>query len=143
VGSEACRGVTIPRVGVGVLVVRGGKILLGLRRGSHGAGTWAPPGGHLEFGETVEACARREAAEETGLTLGDVTRGPWTENVFAAEATHYVTVFVAAAGAAGEPRVLEPAKCERWEWHRWDALPEPLFAPLASLRAAGYRPPHD
>jgi 8-oxo-dGTP diphosphatase len=128
------------RVGVGVLVLRGGRVLLGLRRGSHGAGTWAPPGGHLEYGESVEACARREAAEETGLALGAVTLGPYTVDTFPAERRHYVTLFALCGDAAGEPRVLEPAKCERWAWHDWAALPEPLFAPLASLRSTGFAP---
>jgi 8-oxo-dGTP diphosphatase len=128
------------RVGVGVLICRGGRVLLGRRRGSHGAGTWAPPGGHLEFGESAEACARREAAEETGLTLGTVTRGPYTVDAFPAEGKHYVTLFTLCADAMGEPRVLEPAKCAAWAWHDWRALPEPLFAPLASLRATGFVP---
>ena len=79
------------RVGVGVLIVRDGTVLLGVRRGSHGAGTWAPPGGHLEFGESVEACARREAAEETGLALGAVTEGPYTVDAFPDEGKHYAS----------------------------------------------------
>jgi 8-oxo-dGTP diphosphatase len=128
------------RVGVGVLVVRGDRVLLGRRLGSHGAGSWAPPGGHLEFGETVEACARREAAEETGLALGAVREGPYTVDAFPAEGRHYVTLFVVAADAGGEPRLLEPTKCAGWEWHPWHALPAPLFAPLASLRARGFDP---
>jgi ADP-ribose pyrophosphatase YjhB (NUDIX family) len=82
---------------VGVVVIRGGKVLLGLRRGSHGAGTWALPGGHLEWGETVENCARREVKEETGLDLGLVGQGPYTSDVMATEGKHYVTCFVEAA----------------------------------------------
>ncbi len=128
------------RVGVGVLVVRDGRVLLGLRRGSHGAGTWAPPGGHLESDETVEQCARREAEEETGLALGTVSRGPYAVNDFPEIPARYVTLLVLADGAEGEPRVMEPAKCERWAWFAWDALPEPLFAPLASLVRGGWRP---
>jgi 8-oxo-dGTP diphosphatase len=64
-----------PRVGLGVLVVRqdpssGEKqILVGKRLGSHGAGDWALPGGHLEYLETLEGCARRETLEETGLVI--------------------------------------------------------------------------
>ena len=54
--------------GVGVLVVRDGKVLMGRRVSSHGRGTWAPPGGKAEPGETDEETARRELVEETGLT---------------------------------------------------------------------------
>ena len=50
----------IPRVGVAVLLLREGKLLLGQRLSPHGAGTWAPPGGYLEFGESLDACARRD-----------------------------------------------------------------------------------
>ena len=59
----------IPRIGVGCVVERNGLVLLGQRKGAHAEGFWAFPGGHLEFGETVEACARRELVEETGLTF--------------------------------------------------------------------------
>ena len=61
----------VVRVGVGVLVTRGAEVLVGQRRGSHGAGDWALPGGHLEVGESWEACAARELEEETGIRLTD------------------------------------------------------------------------
>jgi len=67
-----------PRIGVGVIIVRQGLVLLGQRKGSHGSGSWAVPGGHLEFGETVENCARRETLEETGILLGNIALGPFT-----------------------------------------------------------------
>ena len=129
------------RVGVGVLLVRDGRVLLGERRGSHGAGTWAPPGGHLEDGETVEACARREVAEETGLTPGAVMPAPYSVDPFPELGRRYVTLFVVAPDVVGEAECREPAKCAGWSWWPWDALPAPLFAPLASLRAQGYVPP--
>ena len=49
-----------PKVGVGVIVVKEGKVLLQRRRGAHGEGTWGFPGGHLEFKESWEECAKRE-----------------------------------------------------------------------------------
>ena len=131
----------VPLVGVGVLVVRAGRLLLGERLGSHGAGTWALPGGHLEFGETPEACARRELLEETGLAAGALIPGPYTSDLFEREGRHYVTLFVLAAEVAGEPARREPARCARWDWFPWSALPAPLFAPLRSLRDQGYVPP--
>lgn len=130
----------VPRVGVGVIVVRSGLVLLGQRIGSHGAGTWALPGGHLEFGESVAQCARRELREETGLEVGPLFAGPYTSDLFAAEGRHYVTLFVVSCSASGEPELREPARCARWQWFRWSALPEPLFQPLATLRRSGFVP---
>ncbi len=129
------------QVGVGVLVIRGGQVLLGQRLGSHGAGTWAAPGGHLEFGEEVEACARRETLEETGLQLTTVTPGPFANTVFADVQRHYVTCFVEATiDEAAVAQAMEPHKCAQWQWFDWAALPEPLFAPLRNLLDSGYRP---
>lgn len=126
-------------VGVGVIILRDGRVLLGERAGAHGAGTWALPGGHLEFGETVADCARREALEETGLVLHDIAPAPYASDVFADAGRHYVTLFVTAQ-ATGTPVVLEPAKCLGWTWCRWSDLPGPLFAPLQSLHASGFVP---
>lgn len=128
------------QVGVGVLIFRAGRVLLGRRRGSHGAGQWSAPGGHLEFGESIEACAARETAEETGLALTDLSLGPFTSDVFEAEGKHYVTAFVLASAPEGEPRTMEPEKCDGWDWFDWNDLPQPLFAPLQSLRRRGWQP---
>lgn len=60
----------VPRVGVGVFVLNEkGHVLIGKRTGSHGAGTLALPGGHLELHESFYECAARETYEETGLLL--------------------------------------------------------------------------
>ena len=120
--------------------MRGGLVLLGERVGSHGAGTWALPGGHLEFAESVEQCAKREVLEETGLELQRVSSGPFTNDVFVSEGKHYVTLFVVSHSVEGEPHVLEPTKCARWGWFRWSALPGQLFLPLESLRNTGFVP---
>jgi 8-oxo-dGTP diphosphatase len=131
----------VPRIGVAVIVVREGRVLLGQRLGAHGEGTWALPGGHLEFGETIEGCAGRELAEETGLHADDFSPGPFTNNVLASKGLHYVTLFMLAHEAVGEPERLEPDKCAGWHWFPWSALPSPLFSPLASLQQSGFVPP--
>ena len=58
-----------PNIGVGVIVVRDGKVLVVQRGREPGAGTWAFPGGRLELGETLAEAAVREAREETGLDV--------------------------------------------------------------------------
>jgi 8-oxo-dGTP diphosphatase len=118
-----------PLVGVGVLVMKDGKLLLGKRRNAHGAGEYASPGGHLEHGESFEACARREVLEETGLELGDV-RFLRLLNTTRYAPKHYVDVSLVADWKSGEPRNLEPEKLEGWGWYALDALPSPLFEML-------------
>ena len=127
-------------MGVGVLVLREGLVLLGKRKGSHGAGTWALPGGHLEYGESVEACAVRETKEETGLDIEVFAQGPYTNDVMPSEGKHYVTVFILARSKHGTPVIMEPEKCEGWSWFRWSELPSRLFQPLQSLVSTGYAP---
>ena len=121
-----------PRVGVGVFVFKEGKVLLGKRKGAHGAGDWAPPGGHLEFGESVEECATRELAEETGLTALSVQTGMWSNDVID-RSKHYITFFAVVDQFEGEPQLLEPNKCEEWQWFAIGALPSPLFPPAVAF----------
>ncbi|PQJ43244.1 ADP-ribose pyrophosphatase [Vibrio campbellii] len=121
------------RVGVATIILRDGAILLGKRIGSHGANTWATPGGHLELGESIEDCAKREVLEETGLIVDSIEKFTFTNDIFEKEGKHYVTLFVVASSASGEPQVTEPDKCKQWKWCRPDNLPEPLFLPLINL----------
>jgi len=122
-------------VGIGVILCRNNKILLGKRLGAHGAGTWALPGGHLDPGESIAQCAIREVQEETALQVQTVSHAGFTDDYFVAESRHYITLFVEASETdfAGEPVNCEPDKCEAWQWHDWNSLPTPLFPPLKSL----------
>lgn len=129
---------TRPLVGVSTIICKNDQVLLGLRTAGHGAGCWQFPGGLLEFGESIEACARREAFEETGLRLGAVRNGPYTNDIFVAEQRHYITIFMIADYIGGTPIVYEADKCARWEWCAWSALPRPLFLPIANLIEQGF-----
>ena len=127
-----------PKVGVGVLVIQEGKVLLGERINAHGSGTWCPPGGHLEFGETPAQCAKRELEEETGLIARDVEVGPWSNDIFREEGKHYISLIMLVRDFEGTPHVTEPHKCRRWEWFDLDDLPEPLFLTLINLQSRGF-----
>ncbi len=125
-----------PRVGVAVIVVKDGKLLIGKRKStSHGHGTWHTPGGHLEFGESFEECARREVREEAGVEIADIRFLTATNDVFEKEGKHYITVWMIARWKSGEPKVMEPEKCEGWEWKSWEEIEklEPLFLPVENL----------
>ena len=124
-------------VGVGVIIRRDGKVLLGKRKGSHGESTWGLPGGHLEAGETIESCAIRETEEETGLQIEHTTHIGFTNDIFEVEQKHYVTLFVEARDPGGTPQIMEPAKCESWDWFSKADLPRELFLPFRSLVLQG------
>ena len=130
-----------PKVGVAVIVIDGKKVLLGQRRGSHGADTWSFPGGQLEHGEAVLSCAKRELQEETGLLASVLMQGPYTNDIFERENKHYVTLYVLAKYEGGTPMVREPEKCKEWKWFAWDALPAPLFLPIQNLLKSGFTLP--
>lgn len=125
------------RVGVAVVIIRDGKILLGERIGSHGANTWATPGGHLEMGEEIAACAIRETLEETGLKVSDVSQLGFSNDVFNPLNKHYVTLYVVANDVEGEPKIMEPNKCLGWQWFALDELPKPLFLSLENFLKQG------
>lgn len=115
------------RVGIGVFIFKDGKFLIGHRHGSHGADTWALPGGHLDFGESFEQTAKREVLEENGLEIENIKFGAVTNDIFEKENKHYVTIWMTSHWKSGEPEILEPHKCLEWRWVDFDSMPEPLF----------------
>lgn len=122
------------KVGVGVLVLNQyGQALLGKRTGSHGAGTWAFPGGHLEYLETIKNCAKREVLEETGLRVESLENITFTSCVYPLEDFQSITLFVKAVHIGGILQNKEPHKCEGWQWFTWGMWPKPLFGPLEVL----------
>ena len=122
-----------PRVGVAIILTRGDQVLLMKRKGPHGTGTWSTPGGHLEFAETPEQCAAREAKEEVGVDVVDIRFRAVTNDLFEATGRHYITIWMEAAGFSGEPAIAAASEVAEIGWFAWDALPSPLFMPLANL----------
>ena len=126
--------------GVGVVVVRGGRVLLGRRLSVHGRDTWSFPGGSRAPGETPVVTAIRELREETGLVAHGGRIVAETLDGFPESRLLFRTQLVDLGDVRGEPWPREPDKTAAWRWFDWRRLPQPLFRPLASLVAAGFRP---
>lgn len=121
------------KVGVGVYIFNSkNRLLLGLRKSKHGEGTWCPPGGHLEYGESFEQAAVRETKEETDLSIEekDISVGGITNDFFEESGKHYVTVHLIARKFKGVPSVCEFDKCAEWQWFDLENLPSELFLPV-------------
>ncbi|MEA2312816.1 MAG: hypothetical protein QOE28_2784 [Solirubrobacteraceae bacterium] len=91
-------------VACGIPSTTDGKVVLMRRATEPSRGRWTMPGGFVDLGETVEAAARREIAEELGIEveLGELI------GVYSSPSDRTVVV-VYAATALGEPRITEEA----------------------------------
>lgn len=123
----------IIKIGTHVIIVKNGKVLLGKRKNSGGAGTYGLPGGHLEFNESPEECIKREVLEETNLKIKNIRFITYTNDLFKDTRRHYLNLHFIADYDSGELKNMEPEKCEKWEWVDWNNLPKPLFLPIENL----------
>lgn len=129
-----------PKIWVGVIVYKDGKILFGKRKNAHGDGTRSFPWWHLEFGEEVFECAKREVLEETWLTIKNLRIGPYTNDVFDQENKHYITLFIISEYDSWDLQIMEPEKCDAWEWKSKEEIPETVFLPIQNLINQWYNP---
>ena len=129
-----------PKVGMGVIIRKKDRVLLGLRKKNPGKNTWAFPGGHLEGGESLENCARRETREETGLSITNVRFATVTNDIYLPLGKHYITVIMLADYKSGEAQVLEIDKCREWKWFSWQDLPQEIFLSIKNLKQAKFNP---
>jgi len=111
-------GPETPKLMVDVVIPSGRGIVLIRRAGDPFEGQWALPGGFVEVGETVEAAAAREAAEETGLAVelarlvgvySDPDRDPRGHNVSCAYLARAPGGEPSAASDAAEVAFLDPS----------------------------------
>lgn len=120
------------RVGVGVFVRHNGKFLVLHRVKEHGNGTWGLPGGHLEMGESFEACALREVLEETGIHATNPRVMCVTNDIFS-ETKHYITVFVETGAPSADFTLTEPEKYTDYRWVTEAEMPQPMFLSMVNF----------
>lgn len=124
-----------PGIGVGIMILKENKILLGLRNPNkekasselQGQGTWTMPGGKVEFMETLLEAAKRELKEETNLESNNLKLLCISDDM--TETAHYVTVGFIAKDFSGELKTMEPETIIKWEWFDLDNIPENMYKP--------------
>ena len=107
-----------PRVGVGAITLKDGKVLLVKRGIEPSYGLWAIPGGTLKLGETLQECAVRELLEETGITI-KVGACVYVFDLLERDDKgkikfHFVVVDFVADYISGEPKGADDALEARW-----------------------------
>lgn len=115
---------------VHLLLIRDGEVLL-LRRFNTGYedGNYSVPAGHLDGHESVSNAMTREAREEIGLVIEPATLQ--TVHVMHRQASQPVRetnerieFFLASSSWDGEPKIMEPDKCDELSWHPLHGLPD-------------------
>ena len=119
-------GIDFPGVGCGLVIRRDGKVLLYKRVKSPEAGHWSIVGGKVDHMEQALEAARREAEEESGLTIGDVRFLCISEQIIAADRQHWLSLIYVTDDVTGTAQLTEPDKLSDMGWFDVDDLPSPL-----------------
>jgi len=122
-------------VGCGVMMLRGGMILLGKRHVDkdkadselHGEGTWTMPGGKMHFGESFFEAAAREVKEETDIDIAALKLISVAHDM--KEDAHFITLGFLCEDFKGEAKMMEPDEITEWRWFPLEDLPKPIFFP--------------
>lgn len=128
-------------MGVGTMLLKEGKVLLGKRHSDaaradselHGEGTWTMPGGKLHFHEELEGAAYREVLEETGVKINQKKLKMISVANDIVKDAHFVTIGFLCEDFQGEPKVMEPDEITEWRWFDLDKLPHPIFFPSRKI----------
>lgn len=115
------------KIGCEVFLIKNNTVLLGKRKNCYGEGTWALPGGHLEFGESIIECAKRETKEELGVEVLELKLISIIDNID--ERGHYVHISFLLERFLGEIQCMEPDLCYEWKFFDISNLPQDIFKP--------------
>lgn len=119
------------KIGCEVFVIKNNKLLLGKRKNCYGEGSWGLPGGHLEYGETLVECAKRELREELGIEASSLILIAVNENID--ERAHYLHYSFTIENFTGDIQNKEPQFCYEWQFFAFNDLPEYLFKPHVKI----------
>ena len=111
-----------PIIGCAAVVWRGDEVLLIRRLKPPLKGQWSLPGGQLQFGETMQACALRELKEETGIEAEILGLVDVVDAIYPGSdgGSHFALIDFAARMTGGELRAGDDAGEARW--HAADSL---------------------
>lgn len=102
------------------MVLRDGKILLGMKKRGFGVGRWNGFGGKIEESETIEQAALRELKEESGITAREMTKGGILEFSFENDPKILEVHIFKVTDFIGEPTESEEMKPQ---WFSFDNIP--------------------
>lgn len=114
-------------LGCGVMIFSEKKEILLLKRARNrksNPGMWERPGGGIEMGETIEETLKREVIEEIGVDIGELEFQDFVQ--MPNEGSHWIGFSYTGKIISGEPKNLEPDKCDEIRWFPLDELPDNL-----------------
>lgn len=129
-------GIDFIGVGVGAMILnKENRVLMLLRNKSarNEGGNWCFPGGEVEFGETLEQAAKREAKEETGCEIEIEKLLKVVDHIILEEKQHWCNPIFKAKIVKGKLENMEPEKFEKIKWFSLEELPENLTTNLKKL----------
>lgn len=116
-------------VGGGVLILNDEGEALLMKRGKNvrnESGWWSKPGGGVKFGETAIEAMKREMKEELDIEIEITGYLPHTDHIIESENQHWTSFNFIAHITKGEPKNMEPEKCDAIEWFVLDKLPKKI-----------------
>ncbi len=124
-----------PGLGVGVMILKDDKVLLGLRNPNkekasselNGQGTWTMPGGKVEYMEKLVDAAKRELEEETSLVATSLKLICISDDM--TDTAHYVTAGFLVEEYSGKIKTMEPETILEWKWFDINNLPINMYKP--------------
>lgn len=112
------KGIDYIGVGVGAVLFKDGKVFLARRgaKAKNERGKWEIPGGSVEFGETFENAIKREIKEEIDVEIEIEELLDVVDHIIPDEKQHWVSPTYICKIVKGDPRIMEPEKCDKIGW---------------------------